>query len=137
MEQGQRLWDELWAAGEPHGLTACGIGVYGTTGRLEKGYRAYGAELDGDYTIVESGMAPARIKAQDFVGRDAVLRQLAEPAVAQLCTLTVDDHAPRGGERRYMLGRQPIGLEDGTPITDTKGRRSYATAAGASPSHGV
>jgi len=137
MEQGRRLWDELWDAGQPHGLTACGIGVYGTTGRLEKGYRAYGAELDGDYTIVEAGMAPARIKAQDFVGRDAVLRQLAEPAVAQLCTLTVDDHAPRGGERRYMLGRQPIGLEDGTPITDAKGRRSYATSAGASPSTGV
>ncbi|HEX4898259.1 MAG TPA: FAD-dependent oxidoreductase [Candidatus Limnocylindrales bacterium] len=136
MEQGRRLWDELWAAGEPHGLTACGIGVYGTTGRLEKGYRAYGAELDGDYTIVEAGMAPARIKAQDFVGRDAVLRQMAEPAVALLCTLVVDDHTSRGGERRYMLGRQPIVLEDGTPITDAKGRRSYATSAGASPSTG-
>ena len=50
MEQGQRLWDELWEAGQPVGLTACGMGVYGTTGRLEKGYRAYGAELDDDYT---------------------------------------------------------------------------------------
>ena len=27
-----------------------GIGVYGTTGRIEKGYRAYGAELDGERT---------------------------------------------------------------------------------------
>jgi glycine cleavage system aminomethyltransferase T/glycine/D-amino acid oxidase-like deaminating enzyme len=137
MEQGQRLWDELWAVGEPLGLTACGIGVYGTTGRLEKGYRAYGAELDGDYTIVEAGMAPARIKAQDFVGRDAVLRQMAEPPAAILCTLTVDDHVSRSGERRYMLGRQPIVLEDSSPITDAKGRRSYATSAGASPSTGT
>jgi glycine cleavage system aminomethyltransferase T/glycine/D-amino acid oxidase-like deaminating enzyme len=136
MEQGRRLWEELWAAGEPHGLTACGIGVYGTTGRLEKGYRAYGAELDGDYTIVEAGMAPARIKAQDFVGREAVLGQMAEEPVAILCTLTVDDHASKSGERRYMLGRQPIVLADGTPITDAKGRRSYATSAGASPSTG-
>ena len=32
IEQGARLWDVLWEAGEPHGLTACGIGVYGTTG---------------------------------------------------------------------------------------------------------
>jgi glycine cleavage system aminomethyltransferase T len=62
---------------------------------------------------------------------------MAEPAVAQLCTLTVDDHTSRGGERRYMLGRQPIVLDDGTPITDAKGRRSYATSAGASPSTGV
>ena len=27
-------------------MVPVGIGVYGTTGRLEKGYRAYGAELD-------------------------------------------------------------------------------------------
>jgi glycine cleavage system aminomethyltransferase T len=136
MEQGRRLWEELWAAGEAHGLTACGIGVYGTTGRLEKGYRAYGMELDGDYTIVEAGMVPPRIKSQDFVGRDAVLRQIGEPPAAVLCTLTVDDHTSSSGERRYMLGRQPVVLEDGSPITDAKGRRSYATSAGASPSTG-
>ena len=59
MEQGARLWDVLWEAGEPHGLTACGIGVYGTTGRLEKGYRAYGAELETEYNVVEAGHAAA------------------------------------------------------------------------------
>jgi glycine cleavage system aminomethyltransferase T len=136
MEQGRRLWDELWAAGGPHGLTACGMGVYGTTGRIEKGYRAYGAELDGDYNVVEAGMAPVRVKAQDFVGRDAVLRHMAEEPAARLCTLTVDDHTSSSGEKRYMLGRQPIVLADGSPLTDAKGRRSYATSAGASPSTG-
>ncbi len=136
MEQGLRLWEELWAAGEPYGLTACGIGVYGTTGRLEKGYRAYGMELDGDYDLVEAGMAPPRIKAQDFVGKDAVLRQLAQPPAAVLCTLTVDDHTSSTGEKRYMLGRQPIVRADGSSIIDAKGRRSYATSAGASPSTG-
>ncbi len=136
MEQGRRLWDELWAAGQPHGITACGMGVYGTTGRIEKGYRAYGAELDDDYDVVEADMAPARIKAQDFVGKEAVLRQLAQAPVAKLCTLTVDDHTSASGEKRYMLGRQPIVLADGSPLTDAKGRRSYATSAGASPSTG-
>ncbi len=136
MEQGRRLWDELWEAGRPYGLTACGMGVYGTTGRLEKAYRLYGAELDGDYTVVEAGMAPARIKAQDFVGREAVLRHVAEAPAATLCTLTVDDHTSASGEKRYMLGRQPIVLADGTPITDARGRRSYVTSAGAGPSVG-
>ena len=56
IEQGARLWDVLWEAGAPHSLTACGIGVYGTTGRLEKGYRAYGAELETEYNVVEAGM---------------------------------------------------------------------------------
>ena len=136
MEQGRRLWDTLWEAGQAHGLTACGMGVYGTTGRIEKGYRAYGAELDADYDVVEAGMAPPKIKAQDFVGKDAVLRQLGEAPAATLCTLVVDDHTSASGEKRYMLGRQPIVLEDGSPIVDAKGRRSYATSAGASPSTG-
>jgi glycine cleavage system aminomethyltransferase T/glycine/D-amino acid oxidase-like deaminating enzyme len=136
MEQGRRLWEELWAAGEPHGLTACGMGVYGTTGRLEKSYRAYGAELEGDRTIVEAGMAPARLKPQPFVGRDALLRQLDAPPAAVLCTLTVDDHGSVTGERRTMIGRPPIVHPDGNPITDAHGRRSYATSAGAGPSVG-
>jgi heterotetrameric sarcosine oxidase gamma subunit len=136
MEQGQRLWDELWEAGRDVGITACGMGVYGTTGRLEKSYRAYGAELDDDYTVVEADMAPAKVKAQDFVGRDALLRHMAQPAAATCCTLTVDDHTSQSGEKRYMLGRQPITLADGSPITDRKGRRSYATSAGAGPSLG-
>ncbi|HJP88025.1 MAG TPA: FAD-dependent oxidoreductase [Candidatus Limnocylindrales bacterium] len=137
IEQGRRLWEELWEAGKAHGLTACGMGVYGTTGRLEKGYRAYGMELDGDYDVVEAGMLPPKIKSEDFVGKKAVLEQMATPPAAVLCTLTVDDHAsPSTGERRFMLGRQPIVQADGSPITDAKGRRSYATSAGASPSTG-
>ena len=137
MEQGLRLWETLWEAGRAHGITACGMGVYGTTGRLEKSYRAYGAELDDDYNVVETDMAGAKIKAQDFVGKAAVLRHLEEAPAAKLCTLTVNDHAsPSTGERRYMLGRQPILTTHGEPITDAKGRRSYATSAGASPSTG-
>jgi len=137
MEQGQRLWDELWAAGAEFGLTACGMGVYGTTGRLEKSYRAYGAELDNDYTVFEADMTTPRLKAQDFIGREAVERQMGQERVAVCCTLTVDDHtSPSTGERRVMLGRQPIVHPDGTPITDAKGRQSYANSAGAGPSLG-
>jgi glycine cleavage system aminomethyltransferase T/glycine/D-amino acid oxidase-like deaminating enzyme len=137
IEQGRRLWEELWAAGAPHGLTACGMGVYGTTGRLEKAYRLFGAELDLDYTVVEADMAPPRVKDQDFIGKAAVVAAMAAPPAARLCTLTVDDHASASGERRYMLGRQPIVADAaGTPIIDAKGRRSYATSAGAGPSLG-
>jgi glycine cleavage system aminomethyltransferase T len=136
IEQGRRLWEELWEAGQAHGLTACGMGVYGTTGRLEKGYRAYGMELDGDYDVVEAGMLPPRIKAEDFIGKVAVTEAMGKAPAAVLCTLTVDDHTSSTGERRFMLGRQPIVQADGSPITDAKGRRSYATSAGASPSTG-
>ncbi len=136
IEQGALLWDTLWEAGRPHSLTACGIGVYGTTGRLEKGYRAYGAELETEYTVVEAGMQAVRVKEQDFIGKDAHLRHREEDPAAILCTLTVDDHTSASGVRRYPLGREPITLADGTPLTDRKGRRSYVTSAGAGPSIG-
>ena len=110
--------------------------MYGTTGRLEKCYRAYGAELESEYTVVEAGMARPRVKEQDFVGKEAHLRHREEEPAALLCTLTVDDHASASGVKRYPLGREPITLPDGTPLTDAKGRRSYATSAGAAPSVG-
>jgi len=136
IEQGGRLWDVLWEAGQPHSLTACGIGVYGTTGRLEKGYRAYGAELESEYTVVEAGMQRPKVKEQDFVGKEAHLRHREEEPAAILCTLTIDDHTSTSGVKRYPLGREPITLRDGTPLTDAKGRRSYVTSAGAGPSLG-
>src|SRR3954447_26810375 len=57
IEGGGELWDAVWEAGQPHGIVPAGIGVYGTTGRLEKAYRAFGFELDADYTVVEADMA--------------------------------------------------------------------------------
>jgi glycine cleavage system aminomethyltransferase T/glycine/D-amino acid oxidase-like deaminating enzyme len=136
MDQGLKLWDLLWEAGKPHGLAACGIGVYGTTGRLEKGYRAHGNELETEYNVVEAGMAAPRVKEEDFVGKEAHLRHREEEPAAIMCTLTVDDHTSKSGEKRYMLGREPILTRDGKRIVDRKGRGSYVTSAGAGPSIG-
>ena len=136
MEQGLKLWDVLWEAGRPHGLAACGIGVYGTTGRLEKSYRAHGNELETEYNVVEAGMAAPRVKEQEFVGKEAHLRHREEDPAAILCTLMVDDHTSKSGEKRYMLGREPILRRDGSRIVDRRGRGSYVTSAGAGPSLG-
>ena len=80
MEQGLRLWDTLWEAGQPHGVVPVGIGVYATTGRLEKGYRAHGAELELEYDLVEAGMARPKVKDADFIGKAAYLEQRVEAA---------------------------------------------------------
>jgi glycine cleavage system aminomethyltransferase T/glycine/D-amino acid oxidase-like deaminating enzyme len=136
MEQGLRLWDTLWAAGTAHGVIAAGIGVYATTGRIEKGYRAHGAELELDFDLVEAGMARPTVKAQDFLGKTAYLDQRSRPPVAILCTLTIDDPRSASGVARYPLGREPIVTRDGAPLTDAKGRRSYVTSAGSGPSVG-
>jgi glycine cleavage system aminomethyltransferase T len=136
IEEGARLWDIVAEAGQPHGIVPAGIGVYGTTGRLEKGYRAYGAELDADYNVVEAGMAWGKVKDQDFVGKEAHERHREQDPAAVMCTLTVDDHTSASGVKRYMLGGEPILSRDGDPLLDGKGRRSYVTSAGAGPSIG-
>ena len=136
IEHGARLWDVVWEAGREHGAVPCGIGVYGTTGRLEKCYRAFGTELESEYTVVEADMAWGRVKEQDFVGKEAHLRHREEPPAAILCTLTVDDHTSSSGVKRFPMGREPMLTTDGAPIVDAKGRRSYVTSAGAAPSVG-
>jgi glycine cleavage system aminomethyltransferase T len=136
IEEGAKLWDVIAEAGAPHRIIPAGIGVYGTTGRLEKCYRAYGAELEGDYDVVEAGMAWGKVKDYEFVGKEAHVRHRSEEPAAVMCTLTVDDHTSSSGVKRYMLGGEPVVTADGEPITDSKGRRSYVTSAGAGPSIG-
>jgi glycine cleavage system aminomethyltransferase T/glycine/D-amino acid oxidase-like deaminating enzyme len=136
IEEGLKLWDILWESGRPHGLAPCGIGVYGTTGRLEKSYRAHGAELETEYNVVEAGMTTPRVKSEDFVGKAAHLRQREEEPATVMCTLTVDDHTSKSGEKRYMLGKEPLLTRAGKPLVDRRGRRSYVTSAGAGPSIG-
>ncbi len=136
MENGLAVWDRLWDAGQAVDVVAVGAGVYGTTGRLEKGYRLMGAELTSEYSPVEAGLARPRVKEVDFIGREAYLTARTEEPAAILCTLTVEDHAAADGTNRYMTGGEPIVTLDGERIVDRKGRPSIVTSAGAGPSVG-
>jgi glycine cleavage system aminomethyltransferase T len=111
--------------------------VYGTTGRIEKSYRAYGFELDSERSIVEAGMQRPKVKAADFVGREAYLKQRVEDPKAVLCTLRVEDHTSASGIKRYMLGGEPILGRNGETLTDDHGRHPYVTSAGSAPSLGA
>ncbi|GAB6986593.1 GcvT family protein [Nocardioides pyridinolyticus] len=130
------LWDTLLEAGAAHGAVPVGIGVYGTTGRIEKGYRAFGYELDAERSIVEAGMQRPKVKAADFVGREAYLAQREADPKAVLCTLVVEDHTSASGVKRYMLGGEPILRRDGGTLTDGHGHHPYVTTAGSAPSLG-
>jgi glycine cleavage system aminomethyltransferase T/glycine/D-amino acid oxidase-like deaminating enzyme len=135
-EQGLRLWDTLWDAGRQFGVVPAGIGVYGTTGRMEKAHRLMNAELTLEYDPVEAGLALPRVKSADFVGKPAYLQAREGTPAATLCTLVVDDHTGADGTPRYMTGNEPVLTLDGEPIVDGKGRRSYVTSAGTAPSLG-
>ena len=115
MEQGARLWDALWEAGAGHGLVPVGIGVYGTTGRLEKGYRAYGNELTADYNLVEAGMTRPKVKKHD------VHRQGRLPGTAGGAAGGGDVHADRG---RPPVGQRPAALHARRRAHPLRGRRA-------------
>jgi glycine cleavage system aminomethyltransferase T/glycine/D-amino acid oxidase-like deaminating enzyme len=139
MEHGLRLWDTIAAAGDEFGIVPVGLAVYAVTGRLEKGYRLMGAELESEYDPVEAGLARPRVKSADFIGKDAYLAARAHaethrPA-ALLCTLTMTDQMSAAGIPRYPTGgNEPILTIDGERIVDAKGRVSRVTTAGAGPS---
>lgn len=135
-ECGRYLWDILAETGKSFGIIPCGIGVYGTTGRIEKSYRLYGAELESSFSPVECGLARRNVKDADFIGKEAYLLEREIEPAATLCSLTVDDHRSKNGQQRYMLGGEPILTAAGKAITDRKGRRSYVTSAGNGPSLG-
>ena len=106
-----------------------------TTGRLEKGYRAHGAELELEFDLVEAGMARPKVKDADFVGKAAYLAQRdgaagRGPVHADASTIR------RSIERRRALharARADPGAATAAPLVDAKGRRSYVTSAGVGP----
>jgi glycine cleavage system aminomethyltransferase T/glycine/D-amino acid oxidase-like deaminating enzyme len=136
MDQAERLWDTIYEAGQDHDIRPVGMGVYGTTGRMEKGYRLYGHELELDYNPAEAGLTFHGVKEADFVGKEAYADAIEEENTATLCTLSVDDHHSEDGERRFMLGNEPILDEDGEVLVDDEGRESYVTSAGTGPTVG-
>ena len=136
-DNGPALWDALMLAGVDHGLRPTGAAVYGISGRIEKGYRLMGAELESEYSPVEAGLARPKVKQADFIGKAAYLEARAAGPVAKMCTLTVEDNTDSQGRKRFMQGgNEPILTADGERIVDAKGRVSRVCTAGPGPSIG-
>ena len=53
-------------------------------------------------------MQRPKVKAADFVGREAYLAQRDELPRRCCARSTVDDHTSASGIKRYMLGGEPI-----------------------------
>jgi glycine cleavage system aminomethyltransferase T/glycine/D-amino acid oxidase-like deaminating enzyme len=68
------VYDALLRVGAPLGLVNAGYRAIETM-RLEKGYRAWGADIGPDHTPVEAGLGWAVKKGGDYRGRAAVERQ--------------------------------------------------------------
>ncbi|WP_338597335.1 FAD-dependent oxidoreductase [Saccharopolyspora sp. SCSIO 74807] len=107
-EYGQRLWDVLFAAGRDLGVVAAGRAAFNSL-RLEKGYRAWGADMTTEHNPYEAGVGFAvRPQKGDFVGREAIARLDKHAVTRRLSCLTIDDG------RSVVLGSEPVFL-DGEP----------------------
>ena len=137
MEHGLRMWDTIAEAGKEFDIIPVGMGVYAVTGRIEKGYRLMGAELESEYTPVEAGLARPKVKSADFIGKAEYLKAREEKPAAIMCTLEILDHTSKSGIKRYPTGgNEPILTKTGERIVDAKGRVSRVTTAGMGPSLG-
>jgi 4-methylaminobutanoate oxidase (formaldehyde-forming) len=110
MEYGLRLWDTLWAAGQPEGLVAAGYKAIDSL-RLEKGYRYWSSEISPDYSPLEAGLGFAvKLNKKDFIGKEAILKQKEAGLTRKLCCMTLSDN------RTIALGKEPIRSKDGKII---------------------
>ncbi|GAB3387511.1 GcvT family protein [Amycolatopsis echigonensis] len=107
-EYGQRLWDALFEAGRPLGVIAAGRAAFNSL-RLEKGYRAWGSDMNTEHNPYEAGLGFAvNAKKTGYVGCDAVAELSNDTVSRRLACLTVDDG------RSVVLGHEPVFL-DGEP----------------------
>jgi glycine cleavage system aminomethyltransferase T/glycine/D-amino acid oxidase-like deaminating enzyme len=107
-DNGLRLWDVLWAAGQDLGVIAAGRAAFNSL-RLEKGYRSWGHDMTTEHNPYEAGLGFAvRPQKGDFVGRDALAGLGADTVTRRLSCLTVDDG------HSLVLGHEPV-LIDGSP----------------------
>jgi sarcosine dehydrogenase len=108
VDQAGLLYDTLWHAGAGHG--ALNAGHYAINSlRLEKGYRAWGADITTDDTPTEAGLgfAVSWTKPSPFIGREALLEQREAGATTKrLVSLMLEDPGPVlwGGERFFRDG---------------------------------
>jgi sarcosine oxidase subunit alpha len=107
---GRSVWEAIFAAGEPHGITP-----YGTESmhvlRAEKGYIIVGQDTDGTVTPEDVGLGWAVGQAKsDFVGK----RSLARPAMQR-------------ADRKQLVGLETLDpkvvLEEGAQLVASAGRR--------------
>jgi glycine cleavage system aminomethyltransferase T/glycine/D-amino acid oxidase-like deaminating enzyme len=118
-EFGLRLWDELWRAGQPHGLVAGGYRAIDSL-RLEKGYRVWGADVTPDETPYEAGLGFAvKLDKGDFVGRDALVAHAAAEPERKLACLVLDD------PRSVALGSEPVRVDGRIAGRITSGGYGY------------
>ena len=110
--QADRLWEELFKAGEPEGIRPIGLGARDTL-RLEMGFCLYGNDIDDTTSPLEAGLGWVTkfndVKG-DFVDRAFLAEQKAAGVTRKLCGFQmVDKGIARHGYEVCNAEGQTIG----------------------------
>jgi len=121
--QAALVYDSIVEAGRPFGLVNAGHYAINSL-RLEKGYRAWGADISPVDTALEAGLGFAINWKKDFLGKEALLKQKQAGLARQLVTFVLQDPEP------VLWGSEPI-LRDGKAVGYTTSGSYGHTLGGA------
>jgi glycine cleavage system aminomethyltransferase T/glycine/D-amino acid oxidase-like deaminating enzyme len=110
VDQTACAYDAIVAAGQKHGLANAGHYAINSL-RMEKAYRAWGAELSPEDTPLEAGLSFAIdwAKHHEFLGQDALMQQQQAGVKKRLVLFALDDPQP------VLWGSEPI-YRDGKAV---------------------
>ncbi|MFB4266936.1 FAD-dependent oxidoreductase [Nonomuraea sp. GTA35] len=94
---GLKLWDTLWAPG----LAIAGGRAAFNSLRLEKGYRLWGVDMTTEHNPYEAGLGFAVREDKDFIGRDALTKDVTRKLVPLL-------------SNQVVMGKEPVGHDGRT-----------------------
>jgi aminomethyltransferase len=96
-DNAENLWRSLIRAGE-EGIKAAGLGARDSL-RIEACYSLYGHEISDEISPVEAGLGWLVSSEDDFIGRDALMKQKTEGAPREIVCIEVIRGIPREGYR--------------------------------------
>ncbi|MDI9606192.1 MAG: glycine cleavage system aminomethyltransferase GcvT [Bacteroidota bacterium] len=98
-EEGLKIWNALFEAGEEFGIKPIGLGARDTL-RLEMGFCLYGHELNETTTPLQAGLGWITKFAENkpFIGREVLEKEKAQGIKRKLCCFEMIDRGiPRQG----------------------------------------
>jgi aminomethyltransferase len=109
-DDGPAVWDAIWEAGQPHGLTPLGLDALDMI-RIEAGLIFAGYEFDDQVDPFEAGIGFAvKLDSEDdFVGKDALIERSAHPQ-RKLVGLELEGNETAGHGDEVYVGRQRVGV---------------------------
>jgi 4-methylaminobutanoate oxidase (formaldehyde-forming) len=123
MDQAALVYDTLMTTGKELGVANAGHYAINSL-RLEKGYRAWGAELSPDDTPLEAGLGFAIDWNKLFLGREALFSQKQGGVKRRLTIFVLENPEP------VLWGSEPI-YRDGKPVGYTTSGSYGHTVGGA------